>query len=80
MNLANLGSNLLQLADAVAPLIGLADEVEAGKKVVAAIEGLITDSRDTISSADHAALAERLETLSAKVNAHADAVQARLRG
>jgi hypothetical protein len=80
LNLKTLTQDLLRIAEAAAPLVGLADELAAGKELVGAIEGLVTNARDVLDSEDHAALSAALDKLADAVNARADAVQERLRG
>ncbi len=76
MNFANLADKILAVAKAAAPLVGLADEVEAGSKLVGSIEDLVEAFK-----ADGGEISdEDLAELRAKVNAHADKTAADLRG
>lgn len=80
IDLKQLTRDLVKVAEAAAPLVGLSEELAAAKALIGSIEDLVTNARDALDSEDHAALAAALDKLADAVNARADAVQERLRG
>jgi len=80
MDWKELAKDLERIVDAAAPLVGLDDELQAGKDLIAAIGSVVGTVSDNLESADIASLEGKLHALAEKVNARADAVQERLRG
>lgn len=75
-----IAKNLIAVADAAAPMVGLGDEMAAARRLIASMNDLVVTARDALDSEDHAALDAALDRLADAVNARADAVQERLRG
>lgn len=78
MNMRKLAANLLSISEAAAPLIGLKDELDAGKSLVSAINNAYESTKLNFEETDQKALQSALEKLQAKVNAHADKTIAKL--
>lgn len=72
MDFKTLAQNLLKIAETAAPLVGLADEVKAGKALVDAISNTFDTVRGSLDNDDQAELQGTLEALKTRVNAHAD--------
>lgn len=72
MNMKKLAADLLRIAEAAAPVVGLGEELAAGKALVETITGIVEDRKADFDSDDQAALQTSLDALAAKVNAHAD--------
>jgi hypothetical protein len=71
-DLKALAGNLLDIAEKAAPLVGLSNELAAGKALVEAITDTVEMVKGDMASDDQAALQTSLSALHAKVNAHAD--------
>lgn len=67
-----LAQNLINIAETAAPLVGLADEVKAGKALVEALTTTFDSIKGNLASDDQAQLQTSLDALITKVNAHAD--------
>lgn len=80
MDMKKLAKDLLSIAEAAAPLVGLSEEVEAGRNLVATVKNVIESNKVAFASDDQAALQLSLDALVAKVNAHADRTIDRLKG
>lgn len=72
MNAKQLTADLLGIARAAAPLIGLGDELAAGEALVKAITDTVDNVKHTLDNDDQAALSIELDALCAKVNSHAE--------
>lgn len=72
MDVKKLAKDLASIAEAAAPLIGLAEELESGKNLVATVKNVIERNKAAFDSDDQAALQQSLDALVARVNAHAD--------
>lgn len=74
MNFEAIAENILELARAAAPLVGLDDELEAGLRLARSIESLVTAVKEIGVPIDD----EGLAALRDRVNAHADKTAASL--
>lgn len=72
MDFKALAQNLLKIAETAAPLVGLADEVKAGKALVEAITTTFDSVKGSLGSDDQVELQTSLDALTKRVNAHAD--------
>ena len=79
MDMKKLAKDLLSIVDAAAPLVGLSEEVEAGKNLVATVKNVIESTKASFDSDDQLALQNSLDALAARVNAHADRTIASLK-
>lgn len=80
MDFKKLAKDLLAIAEAAAPVVGLGEELAAGKALVETITNVIDTTKDNFESDDQVALQGALDKLAAKVNAHADRTSASLGG
>jgi hypothetical protein len=71
MDMKKLANQILAIAEKAAPLVGLSDEVAAGKALVEAITDTVEMVKGDLASDDQAALQTSLAALHAKVDAHA---------
>ena len=72
MDLKKLAADLIRIAEAAAPMVGLGEELAAGKALVETVKNVIESRKADFDSEDQAALQTTLDALVAKVNAHAD--------
>ena len=79
MDMKKLAKDLLSIVDAAAPLVGLSEEVEAGKNLVATVKNVIESTKASLDSDDQLALQNSLDALVPRVDAHADRTIASLR-
>lgn len=72
MNITKIIADILDVAEKAAPLVGLGEELEAGKALVEAIGRLVDGVKDEAGPATQDALQARLDVLAERVNKHAD--------
>lgn len=80
MDLKKLAKDLASIAEAAAPLVGLSEELDAGKNLVATVKNVIESNKAAFASDDQVALQQSLDTLMARVNDHANRTIDRLNG
>mgnify|MGYP006971166144 CR=1 FL=1 len=80
MDIKALAQNLLNIVEKAAPLVGLGDELDAGKALVEAVKDTIEGVKADFASDDQEALQASLAELVARVNAHADSTISKLEG
>ena len=80
MDIKALAKNLLNIAEKAAPLVGLGEEVEAGKALIEAVRDTIAGVKEDFDNEDQAALQSSLDALVERVNAHANSTIDRLNG
>lgn len=78
MDFKKLAGQLIKIAETAAPLVGMNDELQAGKALYEAITGAVDTVKGSMSSDDQNALQGSLDALQARVNAHADTTIAKL--
>lgn len=71
MNIMDLGKEILEAVEAVAPLVGLGEEVAAGKRVVDAVLALAEKAKSSLDADDQ----EELNALIQRVKAHGQATR-----
>lgn len=79
LDLKQLGRDILEAVETVAPLVGLGDELDAGKKAAEAVIRLASNAKSALEPDDQAQLDANLEALIARVKAHADQVREQLK-
>lgn len=72
MDLKKLLADVLDVAEKAAPLVGLAEEVEAGKALVHSIEKLVGGVKTEVGPKAQEQLQDRVEALVARANRLAD--------
>lgn len=72
MDIAKLAGDLIGIVKAAAPLVGLAEEVEAAEALVKSIKGAVDTVKGSLDPDHQAELEAGLDALAERVNAHAD--------
>ena len=80
MDLEKLAKDLVLIAEAAAPLVGLSEKSIAAINLVATVKNLIESNKAAFASDDQEALQSCLDALVARVNVHADRTIGRLNG
>lgn len=78
MNLVQLGRDILSLAEKVAPLVGLDDEMAIGRGVVSSVINLVNNTKGSLLETDQAKLEEALDALITQTKAHAERTKSSL--
>lgn len=78
MNWNKLADDLIGIVKAAAPLVGLSEEVEAAERLLESAKGAYSTIKDALDPSKAAEVEAGLDGLADRVNAHAEAVKAKL--